>query len=98
MRQLNFLLRVLLPVLIWSGSLQYLAQSERVESLEVVDAQPSPAGRLALDDAITFTFNRRVNCAEAEAALNWQPAIRRTPELRRIRSHLRANRAIPARY
>ena len=76
MRQLNLLLRVLLPILIWTGSLQYLAQSERAESLEVIDAQPSPAGRLALDDSITFTFNRRVHCAEAEAAFTWQPAIR----------------------
>lgn len=76
MRQLNFLLRVLLPVLLWSGSLQFFAQSESLASLEVIDAQPSPAGRLALDEAITFTFNRRVDCADAEAALNWQPAIR----------------------
>ncbi|MCY3865953.1 MAG: hypothetical protein OXG68_10995 [Chloroflexi bacterium] len=76
MRQLCFLLRVLLPVLIWSGSLQNLAQSERAESLEVIDAQPSPAGRLALDEAITVTFNRRVDCAAAEEALTWQPAIR----------------------
>ena len=76
MRQFCFLLRILLPVLIWSGSLQYHAQSEQVALLEVIAAQPSPAVRLALDEAIIFTFNRRVDCADAEAALTWQPAIR----------------------
>jgi len=67
---------ILLPVLMWSVSLPYLAQSEHVALLEVFDVQPSPAGHLALDEAISFTFNRRVDCVEAEAALTWQPAIR----------------------
>ena len=69
---------LLLTVLIWSGSLQNLAQGVRESLLQVFDVQPSPAGRLALDEAVTFTFNRRVDCAEAEAALTWQPAIRGT--------------------
>ena len=63
-------------ILIYLGSLQNLAETERAAQLEVFDVQPSPAGPLALDEAITFTFNRRVDCAEAESALNWQPAIR----------------------
>ena len=60
---------------IW-GSLQNLAESERIARLEVFDAQPSPAGLLSLDQAITFTFNRRADCAAAESAFAWQPAIR----------------------
>ena len=65
-----------LTALILFGSLQNLAENERIARLEVYDVQPSPAGLLALDEAITFTFNRRVDCAEAESALTWQPAIR----------------------
>ena len=76
MRRRIILLLLSLIALVFLGSLQNLAESERVAHLEVLDAQPSPAGLLALDEAITFTFNRRVDCVEAEAAFTWQPAIR----------------------
>ena len=61
--------------MVFLGSLQNLAETERAARLEVYDVQPSPAGLLALDEAITFAFNRRVDCAQAEAAFAWQPAI-----------------------
>ena len=75
-RRIILLLLSLIAILVFLGSLQNLAESERVAHLEVLDAQPSPAGPLALDEAITFTFNRRVDCVEAESAFTWQPAIR----------------------
>lgn len=74
-RRMNVLL-LLISALIWQGAQPHLADNEPIARLEVIDVQPSPAGRLALDEPITFTFNRRVNCAEAQAALTWQPAIR----------------------
>ena len=76
MRRRIILSLLSLTILIFLRSLQNLAESERVARLEVLDAQPSPAGLLALDEAITFTFNRRVDCVEAESAFTWQPAIR----------------------
>lgn len=76
MRRRIILVLLSLTILTVLGSLQNLADNERIARLEVYDALPSPAGLLALDEAITFTFNRRVDCAEAESALTWQPAIR----------------------
>ena len=75
MRRRIILVLLSLTIVTVLGSLQNLAESERIARLEVFDVLPSPAGRLALDEAITFTFNRRVDCAEAESALTWQPAI-----------------------
>ena len=76
MRRLILFLLIPFTVFLFSGSLPVLAQNERVSLLTIFDVQPSPAQPLALDEAITFTFNRRVDCAVAEAALTWQPAIR----------------------
>lgn len=76
MRRPVIFLLLSLSALIWGGAQPHLADNERIARLEVFDVQPSPAGRLALDEPITFTFNRRVDCAEAQSALIWQPAIR----------------------
>lgn len=76
MRRRIILLLLSLTILIHLGSLRNLAETERPAQLEIFDVQPSPAGLLSLDQAITFTFNRRVDCAQAESAFAWQPAIR----------------------
>lgn len=76
MRRRIILVLLSLTILSVLGSLQNLAESEQIARLEVYNALPSPAGLLALEEAITFTFNRRVDCAEAESAFTWQPAIR----------------------
>ena len=59
------------------GSLQNLAENERIARLEVFDMQPSPAGLLALEEAITLTFYRRVDCAEIAAAfmVSWATSL-----------------------
>ena len=76
MRRRIMLLLLSFTIFVFLGSLHNLAETERATRLEVFDVQPSPAGLLAPDEAITFTFNRRVDCADAEATLTWQPAIR----------------------
>lgn len=76
MRRRIMLLLLLFTIFFFLGSLRNLAETEPAAQLEVFDVQPSPAGLLSLDQAITFTFNRRVDCAQAEAAFTWQPAIR----------------------
>ncbi|MCY3978084.1 MAG: hypothetical protein OXG23_08285 [Chloroflexi bacterium] len=76
MRWRIILLLLSFIIFFFLGSLKNLAETERAARLEVFDVQPSPAGLLSLDEAITFTFNRRVDCAKAESAFTWQPAIR----------------------
>ena len=77
MRRRIMVLLLSLIALVFLGSLQNLAESRARRTIgSTLTSQPSPAGPLALDEAITFTFNRRVDCVEAEAAFTWQPAIR----------------------
>ena len=66
---------LLLAILIGTGHQGNIAQGNRVSLLQVFDVQPSPASPLALGGAVTFTFNRRVDCADPEAGLSWSPAI-----------------------
>ena len=75
MRQRILFPLLLLTILIGAGYQGNVAQGNRVSLLQVFEVQPSPASPLALEEAITFYFNRRVNCADAEAALSWLPAI-----------------------
>ncbi len=73
-RQFVFVL-LLLALLLPLGIPQYVAQSSRVALLQVFDAQPAPSSPLALSQAITLFFNRRVDCLAAEAAFSWSPAV-----------------------
>ena len=73
--------RILLHLLLLSFAItsvisQSSAQGGRNALLQIFDVQPSPQVPLALDDGPVFHFNRRVNCADAEAAFYVTPAIR----------------------
>lgn len=76
MRRQLCLAFALFNLLMLVGALQIAAQVNQFGFLAVTDVQPSPAGRLGLSDTVAFWFNRRLDCAAAEAALSWQPAIR----------------------
>ena len=76
MRRRISLAFTVVTLLLVAGALQLTAQVSQAATLAVVDVQPSPAGPLGLRDTVTFWFNRRVDCAAAEAALSWQPATR----------------------
>ncbi|MCY4465678.1 MAG: Ig-like domain-containing protein [Chloroflexi bacterium] len=76
MRRQICLAFALINLLMLAGAVHISAQVTQIAYLEVIDVQPSPAGQLGLRDAVTLWFNRRVDCADAEAALSWQPAIR----------------------
>lgn len=74
MRRRPFLVLTLAVMLLAAGP-RYDAQGTRVSLFQVIAVTPSPASRLALRQAITFTFNRRVDCDAAKRALSWTPAI-----------------------
>ncbi len=76
MRRQICLAFALFNLLMLAGALHIAAQVNQAAYLAVTDVQPSPAGQLGLEDTVTFWFNRRVDCAEAEAAFSWQPATR----------------------
>ena len=76
MRRQICLAFALFNLLMLAGAVHITAQVNQVAYLEVIDVQPSPAGQLGLRDTVTFWFNRRVDCADAEAAFSWQPATR----------------------
>ncbi len=69
------LFMLLLSFAVLAGAPRNLAQGSRAALLQVFDVQPSPAARLALNESVIFHFNRRVDCAAAEAAFNLTPAI-----------------------
>ena len=75
MRRQFALVLLLLASLVLVSIPQYVAQSSRVALLQVFDVQPAPSSPLALNQAITILFNRRVDCLAAEAAFSWSPAI-----------------------
>ncbi len=75
MRRRCAFLFLLLTVLVLSGAPHYVAQGNRRALLQVFDARPAPISPLALNQAITLFFNRRVDCQEAEAVFSWMPAI-----------------------
>ena len=52
-----------------------MAQGTRLGSLEVVEFSPSRATQLAPRQPVAFHFNRRVDCADAEAAFSVTPLI-----------------------
>ena len=75
MRRRIPLLVLLLSVIILAGIPLSIAQANRVALLQVFDVQPSSNAPLALNDTVVFYFNRRIDCASAEAALSWMPSI-----------------------
>lgn len=75
MRRRILLLALLLSVSVMVGVPQNIAQGSRVALLQVFEAQPSPAAPIGLHDSVVLYFNRRVDCAEAKAALSVTPAI-----------------------
>lgn len=76
MRRQLCLAFALFNLLMLAGALHIAAQVNQAAYLAVIAVQPSPAGQLGLQDTVTFWFNRRVDCAQAEAAFSWQPATR----------------------
>lgn len=72
--------RILLVLLVLAGILsvgipQLIAQGNRVAFLQVLESEPFPTQPLALREAVTFHFDRRVDCASAESALSIQPFV-----------------------
>ena len=53
-----------------------MAQGAQLGSLEVVDASPSRVTQLAPRQPVTFHFNRRVDCEDANAAFGLTPQIK----------------------
>ena len=74
MRRCVILAFPLLLMLLLAGAPQF-AQGSNVSSLEVFKVEPSPAMPLVGKQAITFVFNRRLDCASAASALRWTPEI-----------------------
>ena len=75
MRRRILLLVLLLSFAVLAGAPQTIAQGSPVMLLQVFEVQPSPTAPLALNDSVVFHFNRRVACADAEAAFTVTPAI-----------------------
>ncbi len=74
-RQTLFIFFLFSAIFLLAGLAHPRAQSAPSSRLQVIEVSPAPASPLALDAAITFFFNRRVDCAAVEAALSWSPAI-----------------------
>lgn len=66
---------LMFSALVLGGFPHLEAQVNRAAYLQVFDARPTPVAPLALDQAVTLVFNRRVDCQDAEAAFHWAPAI-----------------------
>ena len=75
MRRRILLLVLLLALLVLVGLSQSIAQGGRVSLLQVFEVQPSPSAPLGLKDSVVLYFNRRVDCADAEAAFSVRPAL-----------------------
>ena len=71
----RFVLSLLLFALLSLFGAPQLAQGTQLGSLQVFDIQPSTATPLVGQQAISFTFNRRLDCASAIAALRITPEI-----------------------
>ncbi len=54
---------------------QLIAQGNRVAFLQVIDSEPFVSQPLALDEAVTFYFDRRVDCGTAQAAFSVTPFV-----------------------
>ncbi len=75
MRRRIPLLTLLLAAVIMASLPLSKAQGSIRKRLQVFEAQPAPAARLALNGSVTFHFNRRLDCQAAEAAFSVRPAI-----------------------
>ena len=75
MRRRMLFLVLLLTGLISVGIPQLIAQGNRVAFLQILESEPFPSQPLALDEAVTFYFDRRVDCSTAQAAFSVQPFI-----------------------
>jgi alpha-2-macroglobulin len=75
MRRRILFLIVLLTGLIAVGIPQLIAQGNRIAFLQILESEPFPSQPLALDEAVTFYFDRRVDCGTAQAAFSIQPFV-----------------------
>ena len=75
MRRPSFVICLILTLLLAGGLPASVAQRARIGSLQVYDVRPSPSRQLGLKEAVAFHLNRRVDCADAQAAFNRSPAI-----------------------
>lgn len=75
MRRLLPLLILVLSAVVLAGIPQSIAQGGRIALLEVFEVQPSPAAPLPPSASPVLYFNRRVDCADAEAAFSVVPAV-----------------------
>ncbi len=75
MRRPILLPALLLWIAVLAGVPETIAQGGSAGRLQVIEVEPSPAAPLALDASVVFHFNRRLDCADAEAAFSVTPAI-----------------------
>jgi alpha-2-macroglobulin len=75
MRRRMLFMILLLTSVIAVGIPQLIAQGNRVAFLQILESEPFPSQPLALDEAVTFYFDRRVDCGTAQAAFSVQPFI-----------------------
>lgn len=75
MRRRILFLVLLLTSLIAVGIPQLIAQGNRIAFLQILESEPFPSQPLALDEAVTFYFDRRVDCGTAQAAFSVQPFV-----------------------
>jgi len=75
MRRRMLLLLLLLFGLIAVSMPQLIAQGNRIAFVQVIDSEPYVSQPLALDEAVSFYFDRRVDCGTAQAAFSVQPFV-----------------------
>ena len=75
MRRPALFLFLLLAVWMALGLPRLMAQGSRTAFLQVAGIEPFPGQPLALDEDISFHFNRRVDCATARAAFQTAPFV-----------------------
>jgi len=73
-RRILFLLLLLFGLVAVSIP-QLIAQGNRIAFLQVVDNEPFVGAPLALDESVSFYFDRRVDCATAQAAFSVTPFV-----------------------
>lgn len=75
MRKRILVILLLLFGLIAVSIPQLIAQGNRIAFLQVIDNEPFESQPLALDESVSFYFDRRVDCATAQAAFSITPFV-----------------------
>ncbi len=73
-RRIIFILLLLIGLIAVSIP-QLIAQGNRIAFIQVIDNEPFSSQPLALDESVSFYFDRRVDCGTAQASFSIQPFV-----------------------